>query len=205
MPPRYAYWTIIIDNKPTAFRARERDELLPTFVQLRRTNPDAVMKWFARGRLWDTPEQATWAAQHLHRPLTAADAPRGTSVIVLLGSSTRTAETWMGERFAVLDRESADRVAEAARVYRLLPDAWVISSGGLVDPRSREEASGITMKQTLVQMGGPESRILVEADSRNTHEEAVIVGRMLASLKHDHAVLVTSAVHMRRSVGTFRA
>jgi hypothetical protein len=58
MPPRYAYWTILIDRKPTAFRAREKVELLPTFNQLRRTNSDVVFKWFARGRLWDTPEEA---------------------------------------------------------------------------------------------------------------------------------------------------
>jgi hypothetical protein len=64
MPPRYAYWTILIDKKPTAFRAREQAELLPTFNQLRRTNPDIVMKWFARGRLWDNPEQARWEQQH---------------------------------------------------------------------------------------------------------------------------------------------
>src|SRR5205085_10198426 len=56
MPPRYAYWTILIDSKPTAFRARDRAELLPTFRQLQRTNPDIVMKWFARGRLWESPE-----------------------------------------------------------------------------------------------------------------------------------------------------
>src|SRR5438105_11613352 len=56
MPPRYAYWTILIDRQPTAFRARERDELLPTLHQLRRTNPDVIMMWFARGRLWESPE-----------------------------------------------------------------------------------------------------------------------------------------------------
>ena len=61
MPPRYAFWTILIDSKPTAFRAREKEELLPTFYQLRRTNKDAVMKWFARGRLWETPEEASAA------------------------------------------------------------------------------------------------------------------------------------------------
>ena len=64
MPPRFAYWTILIDDKPTAFRAHEREELLPTFVQLKRTNPNIVMKWFTRGKLWDTPEQAQWAARH---------------------------------------------------------------------------------------------------------------------------------------------
>jgi hypothetical protein len=58
MPPRYAYWTILIDQKATAFRAREREELLPTFHQLKRKNSDVVMKWFARGRLWESPIEA---------------------------------------------------------------------------------------------------------------------------------------------------
>ncbi len=56
MPPRFAYWTILIDGAPTAFRARERDDLVPTFTQLKRTNDDVAMKWFAHGRLWDSPE-----------------------------------------------------------------------------------------------------------------------------------------------------
>jgi hypothetical protein len=34
MPPRHAYWTIILEGKPTAFRAHTREELLPTFKQL---------------------------------------------------------------------------------------------------------------------------------------------------------------------------
>lgn len=58
MPPRHAYWTIIIDNLPTAFRAARVDELLPTFERLRRKHPTAVMRWFARGRLWESPEAA---------------------------------------------------------------------------------------------------------------------------------------------------
>ena len=56
MPPRFAYWTILIDNTPTAFRARDREELLPTFAQLKRKSDDVVIKWFAQGRLWDSPE-----------------------------------------------------------------------------------------------------------------------------------------------------
>src|SRR5918995_4963295 len=58
MPPRYAYWTILVDNLPTAFRAATREDLQPTFEQLRRKNPTAVMRWFARGTLWDSPEHA---------------------------------------------------------------------------------------------------------------------------------------------------
>ena len=58
MPPRYSYWTIIAGGLPTAFRAAEREELLPTFTRLREKQPDAEMKWFARGRLWDSPADA---------------------------------------------------------------------------------------------------------------------------------------------------
>src|ERR1700758_4000378 len=61
MPPRYAYWTILIDGKATAVRSHEREELLPTFDQLARKNSDIAMRYFARGRLWDNPEQAQWA------------------------------------------------------------------------------------------------------------------------------------------------
>ena len=58
MPPRFAYWTILIDNQPTAFRAREADELLPTFNRLRDKHPGAVMMWFQEGRLWNSREEA---------------------------------------------------------------------------------------------------------------------------------------------------
>jgi hypothetical protein len=58
MPPRFAYWTIILEGKPTAFRAQQKEELLPTFRQLQAKHPETVMKWFARGKLWSSPEEA---------------------------------------------------------------------------------------------------------------------------------------------------
>ena len=58
MPPRFAYWTILIDNAPTAFRARDAQDLLPTLAQLKRTNENVVLKWFSGGRLWESPEAA---------------------------------------------------------------------------------------------------------------------------------------------------
>ena len=64
MPPRYAYWTILVDNRPTAFRAATREDLLPTFEQIRRKHPTAVMRWFARGRIWESPAHAA----HEERP-----------------------------------------------------------------------------------------------------------------------------------------
>src|SRR5688572_27626092 len=61
MPPRYSYWTIIVGGQPTAFRAATQEELLPTLKQTQVRQPDAVMKWFARGKLWDSPEAASEA------------------------------------------------------------------------------------------------------------------------------------------------
>ena len=58
MPPRYAYWTIIAGGLPTAFRAADRDELMPTFQRIKEKHPDAQMKWFARGKLWESQEAA---------------------------------------------------------------------------------------------------------------------------------------------------
>src|SRR5688572_3814451 len=58
MPPRFVYWTIIAGGLPTAFRAAEREDLLPTFHRIREKHPDAELKWFARGRLWETKEEA---------------------------------------------------------------------------------------------------------------------------------------------------
>ena len=63
MPPRYSYWTIIAGGLPTAFRATEKDELLPTFTRIKHKHPDAEMKWFARGKLWASPESARAAVR----------------------------------------------------------------------------------------------------------------------------------------------
>jgi hypothetical protein len=70
MPPRHSYWTIILEGKPTAFRAHTDVELLPTFKQLQSRHPDVVMKWYSRGRLWSSPEeeQAAVAAKRSERP-----------------------------------------------------------------------------------------------------------------------------------------
>jgi hypothetical protein len=70
MPPRYSYWTILAGGLPTSFRAAERDELLPTLRRLQVKHPDAVMKWFQRGKLWESPDAAREEFQK-------ANAPRG--------------------------------------------------------------------------------------------------------------------------------
>ena len=72
MPPRFVYWTIIAGGLPTAFRAAEREDLLPTFHRLQERHPDAEMKYFARGKLWDSQEDARRAADERRRAPKAA-------------------------------------------------------------------------------------------------------------------------------------
>lgn len=73
MPGRHAYWVIVTGTDATAFRAREREDLLPTLKQLQRTQPDAVLKWFERNRLWASREEAEAAKRVRRRP----SPPRG--------------------------------------------------------------------------------------------------------------------------------
>ena len=58
MPPRFNYWTIIFGGQPTSFRSGTRDELLPTFKQIQAKHPDAQLRFFARGKLWYSEEEA---------------------------------------------------------------------------------------------------------------------------------------------------
>jgi hypothetical protein len=55
MPAPHAFWVIVDGATPTAFRAKHRDALVPTLKQLQRTQPNVALRWFDRGRLWDSP------------------------------------------------------------------------------------------------------------------------------------------------------
>ena len=129
----------------------------------------------------------------------------GRTAIVLLGSGSFVARDWDDNRVSAADPASADRALEAARVYRLIDPEWIISSGGAVGTMDRDAPGGRVMADVLIRLGVPSSRILLELDSQTTHDEAVIVKPMLERLRVEHVVLITSDIHMRRSVGTFRA
>jgi hypothetical protein len=76
MPPRFVYWTIIAGGLPTSFRAADRDELLPTFRRIQEKHPDAEMKYFARGKLWASAEEARAAARADRAPASGSFAGR---------------------------------------------------------------------------------------------------------------------------------
>lgn len=58
MPPRYVYWTIIVDGQPTAFRAGSLEDIMPTFNRLKEKQPTAELKWFQHGKLWSSRHDA---------------------------------------------------------------------------------------------------------------------------------------------------
>jgi uncharacterized SAM-binding protein YcdF (DUF218 family) len=138
-------------------------------------------------------------------PFSPRDAPGGATAIVVLGSGTSTSVDWDENTLTMLDIPSAMRVLEAARVFRLTNARWVVSSGGLVNPDDQDEPSGSAMRDALARLGVPAEQIVVEVESRNTREEAMIVAPILSRLGIQQTILVTSDVHMRRSLGAFRA
>lgn len=63
MPPPTMFWVILIGKTPTSFHAKEREDLLPTLRQLQRTQKDVALRWFERGKVWESPEAAIGAAR----------------------------------------------------------------------------------------------------------------------------------------------
>jgi hypothetical protein len=56
-----ACWVILIGDVPTSFRSKTREELVPTFKQLQRTQPDVRLRWYERGKVWENPDAAAAA------------------------------------------------------------------------------------------------------------------------------------------------
>src|SRR5438067_846590 len=140
-----------------------------------------------------------------YHPFQPGDAPGGVTAIVLLGSGAERVFRWNAKPWAILDAVGAARVAEAARLYRTINPACLIISGGGLDPFRERGATSLMMRDALVALGVPAEIIELESRSRNTHDESVLIAPMLRELRIEHVVLVTSDVHMRRSIAAFRA
>jgi uncharacterized SAM-binding protein YcdF (DUF218 family) len=133
---------------------------------------------------------------------TAADAT-GAQAVVLLSGGSRTIRA-AGSQLPIVTSPSALRALETARVYRLLGDPLVIVSGGVTD-REGTLSEGDAIRAAVIALGVPTDRIIVESESTNTREEAVILKRLLAQRGIERFVIVTSPLHMGRSLATFAA
>lgn len=99
--------------------------------------------------------------------------------------------------------EAAERLTGGVLLARRLPAAKVIFTGGngsLLDGSTAEDAIG----RYLIDSGVEPGRIVLEHRSRTTYENALYLRELLHPQSGDRYVLVTSAFHMPRSVGTFR-
>jgi len=132
------------------------------------------------------------------------DGPGDRTAIVILGAGDEIVWGW-DEWLLVPNAGGGARALEAWRIYQMLNPRWVIGSGGEFGIRSRVDASSANMRDLLVRLGVPRDRIVLESASLNTRDEAVLIAPMLRELGVDRVVLVTSAVHMRRAIGAFRA
>ncbi len=133
----------------------------------------------------------------------AAEAHNAQTVVVLTGGSV----TLQGDEatFDVLSTASGYRMLEAERLFHLLGEPTLIISGGRPGGIPSANPESEAMKAELVARGVPASKIIVETEATDTHDEAVRVGDLLENQGIDAFVLVTSAEHMRRAVGSFAA
>lgn len=96
---------------------------------------------------------------------------------------------------------AADRVVAAAHLYRNGKLDLVILSGGSANATS--EAA--LMARFAADLGVPRSAMLLESDSRTTHENAIDVARLLRANHLPLTVaLVTSSLHLPRAMKEFR-
>lgn len=102
-------------------------------------------------------------------------------------------------------RRGADRIWQAMTLYHKGKIKKIIITGdsGYITERGLHEAK--QMKEVLVGWGIPETDIITEEISRNTHENAVETKKLIdRSYPHlEKLLLITSGMHMRRAKGCF--
>jgi uncharacterized SAM-binding protein YcdF (DUF218 family) len=123
-------------------------------------------------------------------------------VIVVLGGGTRTADY---PRSIVEINEAGDRLLYAAWLYHqgladnlLLTGGIVFSSTITTEPPEAED-----MLALLQMLNVPDEAIWLETKSRNTYENALYSRPLLKEKDINTILLVTSAIHMPRSVAIF--
>jgi uncharacterized SAM-binding protein YcdF (DUF218 family) len=137
-----------------------------------------------------------------YQPIASADQARGARVVVMLGSGSSNMRAG-GRQLTSIGMDAGLRVLEAARLYDLLDGPLVIASGGITEHDPAAAPESLALQRALLDVGVRSDRILLESESRNTHDEAVIIKRMLAERGVTTFVLVTSPLHMVRSMRTF--
>lgn len=133
--------------------------------------------------------------------------PERISAIVVLGGAT---DGRVGYARGLTElNDAGDRLTEAVVLARRYPLAPVLVSGGVggigaVAGTEDVETDAASGQRFLVEQGVLPERIVLDATSRNTDENAVNSRELLAAADAP-ILLVTSGFHMPRSVGLYRA
>jgi uncharacterized SAM-binding protein YcdF (DUF218 family) len=127
--------------------------------------------------------------------------PTNVDGIVVLGGAIDAASyyKWPGSGYT----SAMGRVVEAARLAKRHPSARLIVAGGPQPEQGHSEADAT--REVLLDLGVAPERIALEVHSRNTYENALFVKQIAKPTSSEHWLLVTSAFHMPRAMGCFRA
>jgi uncharacterized SAM-binding protein YcdF (DUF218 family) len=100
---------------------------------------------------------------------------------------------------------AAERMTELAALAQRYPHARLVFTGGSghLLPEAATEADDA--RALFTALGVPPARMTYESASRTTWENAVFTRRLAAPKPGETWLLVTSAMHMPRALGTFRA
>jgi uncharacterized SAM-binding protein YcdF (DUF218 family) len=128
----------------------------------------------------------------------------GPAAIVVLGGGTVSFRADGGTISELSDATSL-RLLEAIRLNGLLHDPWLVVSGG--SPGGDETIPPETepMIQELLEAGIPQQQIRADPASGSTYEQAVNLAPLLRETEPRGFLLVTSPIHMRRALASFRA
>ncbi|QLF68988.1 YdcF family protein [Peteryoungia desertarenae] len=128
--------------------------------------------------------------------------PASVACLIVLGGAFETEVTTA--RGGVDLNQAADRFVEALRLAYVYPQAKILVSGGDGSLSGRFEGDAVISQRFFSAFGIPDERLIGEATSRNTHENALNSRELLQREGLQNCLLVTSAFHMPRSVGLFR-
>ncbi len=102
-------------------------------------------------------------------------------------------------------RKNSDRIIQTADLYFRGRLKTILISGGPGDLFQRDKYEAAFLKRYLVSIGIPDSVIMVDSVSDNTHENAVNSAKLINDCcKEGNFLLITSSMHMRRSLACFK-
>jgi uncharacterized SAM-binding protein YcdF (DUF218 family) len=106
--------------------------------------------------------------------------------------------------FPSIDEAMFRRLDEAWRLYRIQPKP-IIVSGGHVNPFTPAMDENKNARDFLIKWGVSKHHVIAEENSRDTFENAVESRKILQKRGWKRYLLVTSAMHMPRSMLVFAA